>query len=52
MKVFNVIYSDVPERKNDLIVGEYLLDAPKRKTNVAVRITDMLGEEVLETLQV
>lgn len=48
-KVFNVTYSDVPERKNDLVAGEYELDALKRKTNVAVKITDMLGEEVLET---
>ena len=48
-KVFNVTYSDVPERKNDLVEGEYQLDAPKRKTTVAVKITDMLGEEVLET---
>jgi DNA modification methylase len=48
-KVFNVTYSDVPERKNDLVAGEYELDAPKRKTTVAVKITDMLGEEVLHT---
>lgn len=51
-RVFNVTYSDVPERKNDLVVGEYELDAPKGKTNVAVKITDMLGEEVLETSKV
>ncbi|HVS80468.1 MAG TPA: site-specific DNA-methyltransferase [Pyrinomonadaceae bacterium] len=49
-KVFNVTYSDVPERKNDLVTGEYELDAPKRKTTVAVKITDMLGEEVLGTV--
>jgi len=47
-KIFNVTYSDVPERKNDLVVGEYKLDAAKQKTTVAVKITDMLGEEVLE----
>jgi len=47
-KVFNVIYSDVPERKNDLVNGEYELDAPKKKATVAVKLTDMLGEEVLE----
>jgi DNA methylase len=51
-KVFNVIYSDVPERKNDLLVGEYELEVPKKKTTVAVKITDMLGEEVLETRQI
>jgi DNA modification methylase len=51
-RVFNVVYADVPERKSDLVVGEYELDAPKKKTTVAVKITDMLGEEVLETGQV
>jgi hypothetical protein len=51
-KVFNVVYSDVPERKSDLVAGEYELDAPKKKTTVAVKITDMLGEEVLETYQI
>jgi DNA modification methylase len=51
-QVFNVVYSDVPERKSDLVVGEYELDAPKKKTTVAVKITDMLGEEVLETRQI
>jgi len=51
-KVFNVTYSDVPERKSDLVVGEYELDVPKRKTTVAVKITDMLGEEILEAERV
>ena len=48
-KVFNVTYADVPERKNDLVSGEYEFDAPPKQTTVAVKITDMLGEEVLET---
>ena len=51
-KVFNVVSSDVPERKSDLVVGEYELDAPKKKTTVAVKLTDMLGEEVLETREI
>jgi hypothetical protein len=51
-KVFSVSYADVPQRKNDLVVGVYELDAPKPKSTIAVRITDMLGEEVLETLKV
>jgi hypothetical protein len=51
-KVFNVAHSDVPERKNDLVLGEYELAAPKKKTTVAAKITDMLGEEVLETCSV
>lgn len=46
-KVFNVALSDVPERKSDLVAGKYELAAPKDKTTIAVKITDMLGEEVL-----
>lgn len=46
-KVFNVKLSDVPVKKNDLVSGLYTLPAPKGKTVVAVKIIDMLGEEVL-----
>ena len=46
-KVFNIALSDVPEKKSDLVAGHYELPAPKGKTIVAVKITDMLGEEVL-----
>jgi len=46
-KVFNVTFSDVPEKKNDLIEGLYILPAPADTTTVAVKIIDMLGEEVL-----
>jgi DNA modification methylase len=45
--VFNVVLSDVPEKKNDLIEGAYTLPAPTGMTTVAVKIIDMLGEEVL-----
>lgn len=48
-KVFNVALSDVPEKKTDLVVGRYELAAPNGKTTVAVKIIDMLGEEVLVT---
>jgi DNA modification methylase len=47
--VFNVTMVDVPERKTDFVEGRYELPAPKGETTVAVRITDMLGEEVLVT---
>jgi hypothetical protein len=47
-EVFNVALSDVPEKKNDLVTGSYELSAPKGKTKVAVKIIDMLGEEVVE----
>jgi DNA modification methylase len=46
--VFNIVLADVPERKSDLVSGEYELAAPTGPTTVAVKITDMLGEEVLE----
>ncbi|MGH9896182.1 MAG: site-specific DNA-methyltransferase, partial [bacterium] len=46
--VFNVALSDVPERKTDLVAGRYELAAP-RKTTIAVKIVDILGEEVLVT---
>lgn len=46
-KVFNIVLSDVPEKKSDLVQGRYELPAPKGPTTVAVKVTDMLGEEVL-----
>ncbi|MCS7232116.1 MAG: site-specific DNA-methyltransferase [Elusimicrobiota bacterium] len=46
-KVFNVVFSDVPQRKTDLIKGKYELEVNKDKTKIAVKIVDMLGEEVL-----
>ncbi len=51
-QVFNIAYPDIPAKKNDLVSGEYELDAPEGKTTVAVKITDMLGEEVLEIREV
>ena len=46
-KTFHIIYSDVPEKKNDLVKGKYEMEIPKKKTKVAVKVIDMLGEEVL-----
>ncbi len=48
-QVFNVALAVVPEKKSDLVQGKYLLPAPEAETTVAVKITDMLGEEVLVT---
>jgi SAM-dependent methyltransferase len=45
-EVFNITLADVPERKNDLVEGKYIVEAKKGAT-VAVKVTDMLGEEVL-----
>jgi hypothetical protein len=51
-EVFNISLSDVPQKKNDLVEGTYELPAPEETTTVAVKIVDMLGEEVLVTAQV
>jgi hypothetical protein len=51
-EVFDIDLSDVPERKDDLVEGRYELDAPDGETTVAVKIIDMLGEEVLLTQRV
>lgn len=48
-EVFDIDLSDVPERKDDLVIGHYELDAPEGEVTVAVKIIDMLGEEVLVT---
>lgn len=46
-KVFNICYSDVPAKKTDLINGNYELPISPESKQVAVKIIDMLGEEVL-----
>jgi hypothetical protein len=46
-KVFNIFLSDVPEKKNDFIIGEYDIKIPSKDAKLAVKIIDMLGEEVL-----
>jgi hypothetical protein len=48
-KVFNIALADVPERKQDYVQGRYEFPAPESKTTIAVKVTDMLGEEVLLT---
>ena len=49
--VFNVAVADTPERKTDLVAGSYELEMPPGSSApVAVKITDMLGEEVLAVL--
>jgi hypothetical protein len=48
-EVFDIDLSDVPERKDDLVEGRYELEAPEGETTVAVKIIDMLGEEMLIT---
>jgi hypothetical protein len=48
-EVFDIHLSDVPEKKDDFVSGHYELEAPPGTTTVAVKIIDMLGEEVLVT---
>ncbi len=50
-KVFNITLADVPEKKSDLVDGKYLIQAEPGAT-IAVKITDMLGEEVLVVHQI
>ena len=40
----------IPQMEADLVAGVYELDAPSGETMVAVKVTDMLGEEVLKVL--
>ena len=51
-QVFNVALADVPERKQDLVNGRYELPAPPAGATVAVKIIDMLGEELVVALPV
>ena len=46
-KVFNIVYSDVPKKKKELIKGKYQITV---KGKIAVKIIDMLGEEVVMIL--
>jgi adenine-specific DNA-methyltransferase len=48
-EVFNIVLSDVPEKKNDLVLCTYKAKIPKAKITIAVKIIDMLGEELLIT---
>lgn len=49
-QVFNVTLADVPARKQDLVTGRYELPAVPAGVIVAVKIIDMLGEELVLTL--
>ena len=45
-EVFNIALADVPAKKNDLVEGKYVVDVAEG-AHAAVKVTDMLGEEVL-----
>lgn len=44
---FNIIENDLPQKRTDFIKGEYELTLPHADAKVAVKIVDMLGEEVI-----
>jgi len=44
---FNIIENDLPQKRTDFIKGEYELTLPHAAAKVAVKIVDMLGEEVI-----
>jgi hypothetical protein len=44
--------SDVPQRKTDYVGGKYEIAASAGETTVAVKVIDMLGEEVIVTQKV
>jgi adenine-specific DNA-methyltransferase len=48
-EVFNIRHADVPEKKTDLVQGQYSLPATKKSNTVAIKIIDMLGEELIVT---
>lgn len=44
---FNIVESDLPKQKTDFVKGEYKLTLPRTGAKVAVKIVDMLGEEIM-----
>lgn len=46
-KVFKSVFTDIPEKKQDLINGAYEIKIPTTKTKVAIKIADVLGDEIL-----
>jgi len=46
-KTFNICISDVPERKKDFVKAKYEFEFNDKKQKIAVKIIDMMGEEVL-----
>ena len=46
---FDIDESDVPEKKDDFVEGEYTVSLPRPDARVAVKIIDMLGEETVVT---
>ena len=47
IQYFNIVKSDVPEKKECFVKGEYTVTLPHPDARVAVKIIDMLGEETI-----
>jgi len=48
-EIFNVALTDIPAKKQDLVEGRYELSLPPDGSIVAVKVIDMLGEEMIIT---
>ena len=48
-KHFTIVESDMPEKKENFVEGEYTVSLPRLGARVAVKIIDMLGEETVVT---
>ncbi len=48
-QVLRVALADAPRKRNEMVHGKYEIAGPLTPTTVAVKITDMLGEELLVT---
>lgn len=49
-KTFNICISDVPEKKKDFVKAKYEFKLKNKNQKVAVKIIDMMGEEILNIL--
>ena len=48
-KCFRICESDIPQKKSEFVKGEYEIALPRPGAKIAVKIIDMLGEELLRT---
>ncbi len=46
---FTIVASDVPEKKTNFIEGKWTVSLSRPEARVAVKIIDMLGEEMIVT---
>ena len=46
-ETFNIVESDLPQKKTNFVKGEHALSLPHAKAKVAIKIVDMLGEEII-----